>query len=144
MSDMRSQPRPGTGRTQFLLIAAVFFGPLIVAAWLYYGGEALQPEGRANHGALLEPIVNIADVSPDSPLHVENDGHWVLLYMNKGECAEPCEYGLYSLRQMRLMLGREMDRVKRVFLHGDSVPDTVFTAEEHEGLITLQLSLIHI
>jgi len=41
-------------------------------------------------------------------------------------------------RQSRLMLGREMDRVKRVFLHGDSPPDTVFLTEEHQGLITIE------
>lgn len=132
------QPKPGRGRSQLLLIAAVFFGPLIVAAWLYYSGAALQPEGRTNHGALLEPIVNVAEVSPGSPLLAENEGHWLLLYMYAGECDDPCEYGLYSLRQMRLMLGREMERVKRVFLHGDSLPDTVDTAGEHAGLITLR------
>ena len=138
MSTNREQPKPGAGRTQLLLIAAVFFGPLIVAAWLYYSGGSLQPERRANHGALLEPIVSLADVSPESPLHAENDGHWLLLYMNVGECGDPCQFGLYSMRQMRLMLGREMDRVKRVFLHGDSVPDTVVAADEQAGLITLQ------
>ena len=36
------------------------------------------------------------------------------------------------------MLGKEMDRLQRVFLHGDTVPDTVFVAEEHEGLITTE------
>ena len=138
MSEPSQQAKPGTGRTQLLLIAAVFFGPLLVAAWLYYGGTALQPEGRANHGALLEPIINIADAAPGSALHAANEGHWLLIYMHEGECAQPCEYGLYSLRQMRLMLGREMDRVTRVFLHGDSPPDTVDTAVEHAGLITLQ------
>ena len=36
------------------------------------------------------------------------------------------------------MLGKEMDRVGRVFLHGESAPDTVFLAAEHKGLITLR------
>ncbi len=36
------------------------------------------------------------------------------------------------------MLGREMDRLGRVFLHGDTAPDTVFLANEHTGLVTLQ------
>jgi len=36
------------------------------------------------------------------------------------------------------MLGKEMDRVRRVFLHGDSLPDTVFLTEEHPGLITIE------
>ena len=52
------------GRITFLLIAAVFFGPLIVAWWLYFQGVAFQPEGRVNHGALLEPIENVTEVVP--------------------------------------------------------------------------------
>ena len=30
-----------------------------------------------------------------------------------------------------------MGRVQRVFLHGASLPDTVFLADEHPGLITI-------
>jgi hypothetical protein len=36
------------------------------------------------------------------------------------------------------MLGKEMDRLKRVFLHGVSSPDTVFLADEHAGLTALR------
>ena len=42
------------------------------------------------------------------------------------------------MRQSRLMLGKEMDRIRRVFLHGHSPPDTVFLADEHQGLITIE------
>ena len=35
------------------------------------------------------------------------------------------------------MLGKDMGRLLRVFLHGDSSPDTVFVANEHAGLISL-------
>lgn len=124
-------------RLQLLLIALVFIGPLILAVWLYFGGSALQPEGRTNHGELLEPIVNIRDAVPESPLHEHNDGHWLLVYPNEGVCDAACEFSLYTVRQSRLMLGKEMDRLGRVFLHGESLPDTVYLADEHEGLIAL-------
>ena len=126
------------GRLQLLLIAAVFLGPLVFAAWLYFSGQHLAPEGRTNAGELLQPIVNLADAVPDSPLNTAGDGRWVLLYANTGTCDEACRFSLYTLRQARRMLGREMDRLVRVFLHGDSPPDTLFLAGEHEGLITLQ------
>ncbi len=133
-SEQSNNPR---GRGQLLLLAAVFFGPLIVAAWLYYGGQSMQPEGRANAGALLEPITHIPDVLPESALLDESDGHWLLVYNNRDACDEGCRDALYTIRQSRLMLGREMDRVRRVFLHGETPPDTLFLAEEHEGLVTL-------
>ncbi len=123
------------GRLQFLLIAALFFGPLLFAAWLYYSGDSLQPDSRANHGALLEPIVNLEDAVPESTIH--GGLAWQLVYAEDGNCGEPCRKGLYTLRQSRLMLGKEMDRLQRVFLHGAEPPDTLLEAEEHQGLVAL-------
>ena len=122
-------------RVQMLLIASVFFGPLAVATWMYYGGH-FQPEGRANHGALLEPLVNVAEEFPENAFAVDSDGYWLLLYSNAGECAESCRNALYTMRQARKLLGKEMQRLTRAFLHGESAPDTVFLADEHAGLMT--------
>lgn len=123
-------------RLQLLVIALVFLGPLAVAAWLYFQGGSLAPSGRTNHGAVLEPIVNIGAEMAFIDSDPAAARHWVLIYSHAGECADPCRDALYTSRQARLMLGKEMDRVRRVFLHGDSPPDTVFLAEEHPGLIT--------
>lgn len=122
-------------RLQIFVIAAVFFGPLAVATWMYYSGS-LTPEGRVNAGTLLEPIENVIEAVPDSKVAKEADGHWALIYVNEGECGDPCQDALYTTRQSRLMLGREMERVIRIFLHGDTPPDTVFLENEHAGLIT--------
>ena len=135
---MMTEKRNHRGRVQFLLVAAVFLGPLALAAWMYFAGQGLQPEGRTNTGVLLQPIVSLGDAVPASPLHEHNDGHWVLLYEHACACDETCEYSLYTLRQSRLMLGREMDRVVRVFLHGETPPDTVLLTREHAGLVILQ------
>ena len=137
-SSNASSPPQARGRMQFLLIAVVFFGPLLIAAWLYYGGEFLQPEGRVNHGALLEPIVNVADAEPDVELPDAAYGKWLLIFNETGACGEDCRDSLYTMRQSRLMLGREMDRLERIFLHGDAPPDTLFLAEEHKGLLALE------
>jgi len=133
-----TEPRAGAGRTQLLLIASVFFLPLVVAAWLYYAGGSTQPEGRANHGALLEPIINLRDPLPESPLFEHAGEHWLLIFDYQGGCDAACQDGLYTTRQIRLMLGKEMDRVRRIFLHGETAPDTVFLADEHPGLISLR------
>ncbi len=127
----------GKGRIQLLLIAAVFLGPLALATWLYFAGQDLTPAGRTNNGALLQPITNLEDAVPESPLYAHNDGYWVLLYANDAPCGEACAHSLYTLRQSRLMLGKEMDRLVRVFLHGDTAPDTVLLADEHPGLVAL-------
>ena len=133
-----NEPRRKSARLQLLLIAAVFFGPLLIAAWLYYGGYFAESMGRSNHGALLEPIVNLGNELPDSPLHIHNESSWLLLYVDSEPCADPCRSALYTIRQSRKMLGREMDRIQRVLLHGSTPPDTVFLAAEHPGLITIE------
>jgi hypothetical protein len=132
-----SEERRMSGRLQLGLIAAVFFGPLLFAAWLYFQGDLIQPSSRTNHGALLEPIISLTDELPESPLHAHNPEHWLLIYMDADACDQSCRDALHTLRQSRLMLGKEMDRVTRVFLHGDTPPDTVFLADEHSGLITI-------
>lgn len=130
--------RKRSARLHLLLIAAVFFGPLLLAAWLYYGGYFVQPDARANNGTLLEPIVNLEDRLPGSALHDVRDDKWQLLYEYAGPCEDSCKNGLYTIRQIRLMLGREMERVGRIFLHDDSPLDTLFLDSEHQGLTTLE------
>ena len=133
-----SAPARRSGRLQLLLIAAVFIGPLLVAAWLYFQGDSLQPAGRTNHGALLEPIVNLNDALPDSRIHAYNEQHWLFVYTWQGPCEDACRNALYTTRQSRLMLGREMDRIRRIFLHGTGAPDTVFLEGEHQDLIAIE------
>jgi len=140
MSEPRKQR---SGRLQLVLVAAVFLGPLLFAAWLYFQGDSWQPSRRTNHGALLRPIVSIRDELPGSPLHAHNADSWVLLYTHDGPCGEACRDALYVSRQSRLMLGKEMERLKRVFLHGASVPDTVFFGGEHPDLITTEDSSLN-
>ena len=134
---MNEQKGGRSGRLQLLLIAAVFIGPLLVAAWLYFQGDDMQPAGRTNHGALLEPIVNLDETLPDSPLHAHNEQTWLILYSQQGACEESCRAALYTTRQARLMLGRERDRLQRVLLHGDGPPDTVFLQAEHDDLVAI-------
>ena len=130
--------RRRSARLYLLLIAAVFFGPLLLAAWLYYGGYFVESDARANNGTLLAPIVNLEDRLPGSALHAARGDKWQLLYESSGPCDDECRSGLYTIRQVRLMLGREMNRVGRIFLHDDSPLDTLFLDSEHEGLATLE------
>jgi len=131
-------PSQKKSRLQLGFIAVVFLGPLVVAAWLYNQGESHVPSGRTNSGALLEPIVSVSDYLSALAVAGQQGRSWLLIYANTAHCDDPCRSALYTYRQARLMLGKEMDRVRRVFLHGDSLPDTVFLAEEHPGLITIE------
>ena len=138
---MSENPAPDrarkSARPQLLFISAIFFGPLILAAWMYYGGHFTRPT-TSNNGALLEPISNLLEQLPDSELLKRGQGMWLLLYPNAAECEQTCQNALFTMRQGRLMLGKDQNRLRRGFLHGDSLPDKVFIANEHQGLITTQ------
>ena len=62
------------GRLQFFLIAALFFGPLLVASWLYYGGEALQPAMSATGLRVRDGRVILHDgptvIHPNDPQRI--------------------------------------------------------------------------
>ena len=129
--------KESTGRLQFALLALVFFGPLFLAAGMYFTGSSFQPAGRTNHGDLLQPVIPIADELPDSSLLKNIGGRWLLLYNNSGACEDACNHALYILRQSRLTLGNEMDRLGRVLLRVESAPDTVIPGENYAGTIIL-------
>lgn len=131
-----TQQKPRSGKIQIGIMALVFFGPLIAATWMYMSGQ-FTPQSGSNHGALFTPVVNLADEAPSSAVVQGADGRWRLLYMQQGRCDEDCGDALYRLRQIRLMLGNEMERVERVFLHGDAAPDKVLEDEQQRGLISI-------
>ena len=41
-----NEPPRKSPRLQLALIAGVFFGPLLIAAWLYYSGYFADPDGH--------------------------------------------------------------------------------------------------
>lgn len=135
-----TEPQTGRGRAKLVLIAVIFIAPLLFAAWMYYGNQVWQPAGRTNHGTLLEPIVNLNEAPGSEGLKRLTDtteGRWVMILSEDGACQEACQDALYRMRQSRLMLGNDMTRVARIFLHGDIRPDTVWLDGEHPGLITI-------
>ncbi|MBE2293472.1 MAG: cytochrome oxidase assembly protein [Phycisphaerales bacterium] len=105
-------------RLLLLLIIACFVLPLL-AAWLLV--DHWRPTGSAQHGQLLNPARSL-DLQFDrvDRQQVENEtlrGRWVLVYVGvAGQCDPRCQTALYDLRQVRLALGRDMDRVVTLLL----------------------------
>lgn len=135
---MNEERRPGGARLQILLIALVFALPLVAAVYMYYGKNAPRPEGRTNHGLLIQPLASLPEELGATPLVDAIRDHWALIFVQDGPCATECRDALYKQRQVRLMLGNDMTRVLRVLLHGPEAPDTLFLENEQAGLIALE------
>lgn len=128
------------GRLQFMLIAALFLGPLVVAMVLYYSDLDWRPSGYSNHGELLLPVANVVEPLASESTAAALNGSWSLVYVSAASCDadSTCRERLYTIRQIRLMLGKNMDRIQRVFLYAGQDLDADYLASEQAGLVLLQ------
>jgi len=132
------------GRRQFLLLAALFFVPLALAFWLYYGPGGWRPDGGTNKGDLIDPARPLPQVA--LPLAggatTGSDflrGRWTMLYVGDGACDARCRKALYLTRQSRIALNKDVDRVQRVFLVTGHCCDRKFLEREHPDLAVVLL-----
>ncbi|HKK03081.1 MAG TPA: cytochrome oxidase assembly protein [Gammaproteobacteria bacterium] len=136
---MQSQQDTKRRNLQAWVIFLLFFVPLATAAVLYFQTD-WRPGARGNHGELVIPPVPTPAVSlptPDGDRTEEEflRHHWSLVYLARSPCEAQCREALYNSRQMRLALGRLLERVQRVYLYLDAPPPADFLAREHPDLL---------
>ncbi len=126
-------------------VALMFFAPLGLSFYLYYGHGTWRPGGRVNAGELVEPPrplpalqLPLFGAGATDPRFL--NGKWTLLYVRRGRCAEECLRHLYDTRQVRLALDREMNRVQRVFIADGDCCDLKELQAAHPDLIAIQAS----
>jgi len=132
------------GRRQLLLIAALFFVPLMLAFLLYYG-PGWRPSAGTNKGDLLTPAIPLPPVALRRPEGTLADADvlrhkWTIAYLGDGTCDERCRQALHLSRQSRIALNKDMDRVQRVFLVTGHCCNSGFLAAEHPDLVVLLLA----
>jgi hypothetical protein len=141
-----NEPDVRRGRRVFIGIALMFFAPLGLSFYLYYGHGSWLPTGRVNTGDLIQPprpipalaLPYAADPGVTQPHFLL--GKWTLLYVQRGTCDEECLRHLYDTRQVRLALDREMNRVQRVFIGDDGCCDMKELRAAHPDLIVIRAS----
>jgi hypothetical protein len=123
------------------VLAGLFLLPLASAFWMYYGTD-WRPARSVNHGELITPVrpLAVAHLQPvtegAAPVELFHR-KWSLVYVGDGRCEDACRQALYVMRQTRLSLNSEMNRVDRVFLATSQCCDREFLAREHPGLLVL-------
>ncbi len=112
------------GRWKMLAVLAVCAAPVVASYFTYY---VVRPEGRRNFGELVDPQRPLPDL-PGTTLDGKSaslralKGQWLLVSVAGGACNALCEKQLYLQRQLREGLGREKDRLDRVWLVPDAEP----------------------
>jgi hypothetical protein len=117
--------RTWSGRLQMALILLVCAAPVIASYLTVY---VLRPAaGEAAYGDLIQPSVGLPDVAGIDlqggrvPLR-SLKGQWLLVAVNPSSCDAACEQRLFLQRQLREMLGRERERLDKVWLVTDDAP----------------------
>jgi cytochrome oxidase Cu insertion factor (SCO1/SenC/PrrC family) len=128
---------------QLIGLALLFFAPLGLSFYLYYGFGTWRPAGRVNAGALIEPARPLPALSLPLKLGGKTDpqflkGKWTFLYVQQGSCDNDCRRHLYDTRQVRIALDRDMDRVQRVFIGDTDCCDMRELREAHPDLIAVR------
>lgn len=116
-------PSARRGRLKMLLVLLVCASPVIASYFTYY---VIRPEGRVHVGRLVEPprplpedlAMRQLDGSPVGTAQLRQQ--WLLLVVAGGGCDAGCEQRLYLQRQLREALGREKERLDRVWMVDDA------------------------
>jgi len=98
-------------RNKVLLIGLVCLAPLVLGTLAYLFKWEVGAPG--NYGELLAPRPLTG--APFEALR----GRWVLVAVDTSACDAWCERKLYYLRQLQRALGKDMDRVERLWLLTD-------------------------
>lgn len=115
------------GRLKMLLVLLVCAAPVIASYVTYY---LLRPQASSAHGELIQPQrplptvealpLRQADGRVIAPVSLK--GQWLLISVGGGDCNAVCERQLYLQRQLREALGKNKERLDRVWLVDDDAP----------------------
>ncbi len=130
-------------RTKFVLIFLLFSIPFVASTVVFL---FFKPTRTNNYGELISPAIPLASAKltrldgadAQSPL-VDGGlrGKWLMVIRDSGACEAACQKKLYAMRQARLILGREQDRVVRVVLVDDDVAPSPQLVKDFQGTIWL-------
>lgn len=136
--------RTRTGRWKMLLVMAICAAPVVASYFTYY---VIRPQGRTNHGTLIQPtraMPSMADLpmqtldgKPVDPASLKQQ--WLFITVAGGACNASCEKQLYLQRQVRESLGKDKDRVDRLWLINDAQAMRPDLAKAMEGATVLRV-----
>jgi hypothetical protein len=125
---VHSLPKPGaavrsviSGRFKLFAVLVACSLPVLVAYFVFY---VVRPQGEASFGELITPVrpmplaqaVGLDGIKVPLP---SLKAQWLLIKVDGGACTQDCQKQLYVLRQFRLMLGKDMNRIDWLWLIND-------------------------
>ena len=134
--------RTASGRLKMFIVLLVCAAPVVASYFAYF---VIRPEGRTNYSELIEPLRPIPAALPLVDLQGRTvaaeslKGQWLLVVVSGGACDTRCEHYLWLQRQLRETLGREKDRVDKLWLIDDDVAPRTATVDATAGATVLRV-----
>ncbi|MBB5370537.1 MULTISPECIES: cytochrome C oxidase subunit I [unclassified Janthinobacterium] len=134
-----------SGRLKLLAVIAVCAFPIVASYLTYY---VIKPTGRNNYGALIDPRLhpipeaqlNVTELDGKASPLAQFKGKWILLQTGPSDCQDACQKQLFAMQQLRLMQGKEMERIERVWLVTDAQPLETMIMREFDGTNMLRVN----
>jgi cytochrome oxidase Cu insertion factor (SCO1/SenC/PrrC family) len=123
-----------SNRINLWLIGALCAAPVIASYLAFY---LARPQAHTNYGELMqtrplpEARLQLADGAPFQLSRLK--GKWILLMVDAGGCDEFCRRKLFTLRQLRLTQGKDMERIERAWLLSDDVTPSADVVSAYAG-----------
>jgi cytochrome oxidase Cu insertion factor (SCO1/SenC/PrrC family) len=107
------------------LVLLICAAPVVASYVTYY---FIRPDARTNYSDLIDPVRPMPEHLPLLNLQGQSvslaslKGQWLIVVVSAGACDSVCEKNLDLQRRLREVLGREKDRVDKVWLIADGRP----------------------
>ena len=133
-------------RWMLVLLVMMMLVPIGLGWLLIRNPELLT--GRVNNGHLITPAMPIerSRLSGYDPFSKENikelKGRWIMAhFIGENGCSEITRDALHKTRQLRLMLGKELFRIRRLAIVGDTISSqqAVSCWKQHDYLLRARL-----
>jgi hypothetical protein len=126
-------PSNNHNRRMLLLIAGIPVMMILTATWLWFfvargDLDLVGALGTSNRGTLVQPPRSFADLTAHDHMqrefsYADVDPRWTMLIPNSGaSCGPQCESRLYLTRQIHIAMGKELARIRRMYVADDVQP----------------------
>ena len=113
------------GRLFMMGVLIICAAPVVLSDLTYY---IIRPTSFKSYGELIQPTLPIPSIQERVLMHPASEsaselinlsqlkGQWLLVSVGDSGCNSVCQHNLYFQRQIHTALGKERDRVDRVWL----------------------------
>lgn len=130
------------GRWKLIAIMVLCSLPVVAAYYAYY---FVRPQGHAGIGELIRPVRPVGELSGvqadgSARAMASLKGKWLLVAVGESACETACQRQLFVQRQLRATLGKEKERVVRVWLVRDQAAVDPVLLEAMADAVVLRVS----